>query len=80
MAATLDELTREILSLPADDRFKLAERIWDSIEDAHLRVEPMSDSVRAAAEDALRRDAEMSSGADEGRSLDEVMARIRQIT
>lgn len=79
MAAKLDELTEEIMALPPDDRFKLAERIWDSIEDAFLRVEPMSESVEAATEEALRRDAEMSSGAVEGRTHEEVMARLMKI-
>jgi putative addiction module component (TIGR02574 family) len=78
MNTSLDDLTVAVLSLSIQDRIELSNRIWDSIDDPHLHVEPMSDSVRAAAEIALRRAEEMSSGKCEGQSHEEVMAKIRQ--
>ena len=42
-------------------------------------TEPMSEDVRATAREALRRDAELTSGEVEAVTHEEVMAEVRQI-
>ena len=79
MNVDVEELARQALSLPNDQRYALATRIWESLEDAFAQTEPMSESVRAAAREAMRRDAEMKSGDVAGRTHEEVMARLQQI-
>lgn len=76
---SVEELAKQALLLPAEQRYALATRIWDSLEEEFARTEPMSDDVRAAAAEAMRRDAELTSGAVEGIPHEEVMAEIRRI-
>ena len=79
MSTRVDELSAEIMTLSRGERIEIAERIWDSIEGPRCDAEPMSESVRAAVEEAIRRDADMSSGKDPGVPHEEVMARLRRI-
>jgi putative addiction module component (TIGR02574 family) len=71
-----ERLTREVLALPLAERIDLAEALWQSINDA--RGPGTAEEEREAAEAALRRDAELSSGAVAGRSHQEVMEAARR--
>jgi putative addiction module component (TIGR02574 family) len=79
MTIRAEEIAAQAMTLSVEDRLAVADRIWESIEDPHAQVEPMSDDVLAAAELALRRSEEMSSGAVKGIPHEEVMARLRGI-
>jgi len=62
------QLTNEVMALPLSERVPLAQALWQSIEAG------MADSdEREAVRESIRRDRELSSGAVEGRSHDEVM-------
>ena len=66
-------LTAAAMSLPLAERVSLAQELWQSI-DAAL---PDTDN-EAALREAVRRDAELSSGAVLGREHDEVMRAARR--
>ena len=67
---TMDQLEREVLQLPAEQRAKLAERIISSLdEEAEIEVEWLAE-VR-------RRDAEFDSGEVEGIPLKDALVSIR---
>jgi putative addiction module component (TIGR02574 family) len=79
MTIRAEEIAAQALTLSVEDRMAVADRIWGSIEDPFLQVEPVSDEVLATAELAMRRSEEMSSGVEQGVSHEEVMAHIRRI-
>ncbi len=66
-------LTEEALALPILERVSLAQALWQSI-DAGL---PDTDE-RAAVQEAIRRDAELSSGSVTGTPHDDVMRVARR--
>lgn len=66
------ELTNEAMALPLSARVSLAQELWQSI-DAGLADTKESDAVR----DAIRRDAELTSGTVIGRTHEEVMRAAR---
>lgn len=76
MAATLDELTQQILALPIDERAALAQRLWASLDTADPSSGPDADGE--LLEILKRRHAEMDSGVVVGRSHSEVMAAARE--
>ena len=67
------QLTAEAMALPLAERASLAQALWESIEDGLVETEE-----RAAVADALRRDAELESGAATGSAHEEVMAAARK--
>jgi Putative addiction module component len=66
-------LAEQVLALPLEERIGLAEALWKSI--GHGLA---AGDEREATEQALRRDAEISSGAAVSRSHDEVMKSARR--
>ena len=67
------QLTEEAMALPLEDRVALAQALWQSI------IVGLPDAnERLAAEEAGRRDRELSSGAVAGRSRTDVMQAARR--
>ena len=73
---TPTDLTSLILALPAEQRAALAQAVWESLEDAEIRVS--ADIERDALANAQRRDAELSSGAALGRDHADVLRDARR--
>jgi putative addiction module component (TIGR02574 family) len=72
-----ERLISQALALPLQERVTLAEALWQSIDE-----EPQADSSieeREATTHALRRDAELASGAVVGRTHDQVMDAARRL-
>jgi putative addiction module component (TIGR02574 family) len=70
-----EQITSEAMALPLAERVSLAQALWESINSGL----PATDEGAAVAE-AVRRDEELSSGAVNGRSHDEVMKAARRAT
>jgi hypothetical protein len=70
---TTQQLITEALALPLAQRIELAQTLWESIDCGLPEVAP-----EAAILDAVRRDAELTSGTIVGRTHAEVMAAARQ--
>ena len=70
------QLTKQVMSLPLNERVRLAEALWQSIDDSLGATVP--EEEKAAIKEAMRRDAELSSGAAAGRSHQEVMKSAKQ--
>lgn len=70
---TTQQLTSEALALPIAQRVELAQALWESIESGLPEMAP-----EKAIRDAIRRDAELTSGISIGRTHREVMAAARQ--
>lgn len=70
---TTQQLTADALSLPIAQRVELAQTLWESIECGLQEMAP-----EEALQDAIRRDAELTSGAVIGRTHEEVVAAARQ--
>ena len=71
--STLTDVTKEALSLPAEDRVLLAQRVWESIE--HFAT---PDVETAWMDEADRRWREIEEGKAQCLPADEVMRRARQ--
>jgi putative addiction module component (TIGR02574 family) len=69
------QITAEAMALPLAERVSLARALWESIN-SDL---PDGDG-RAAVDEAMRRDEELSSGKVTGRSHDDVMKAARRAT
>ncbi|MEP6668184.1 MAG: addiction module protein [Chthoniobacter sp.] len=67
------QLTAEAMALPLSERVSLAQALWQSIEAGLADTDE-----RAAGREAVRRDQELSSGAVEGRTHEEVMQAARR--
>lgn len=63
------------MALPLADRVSLAQALWQSINAALPEVDEA-----AAVDDAIRRDNELSSGKDVGRSHEDVIKSARRAT
>lgn len=70
---TTQQLITEALALPLAQRIELAQTLWESIDCGLPEVAP-----EEAILDAVRRDAELTSGTIVGRTHAEVMAAARQ--
>ena len=71
-----DEVLQAALTLPLADRVTLAEALWASIDEGL----PSTDREdRDAIQQALRRDAELTSGQALGRSHEQVMDAARRV-
>ncbi|WP_193214412.1 addiction module protein [Luteolibacter marinus] len=67
------ELVAEAMALPLSERVRIAQDLWESIDEG-LTVGNGEESVR----EAIRRDQELSSGVVAGRSHEEVMQAARR--
>lgn len=72
----LSQLTRQALALPLDDRIQLAQELWASVGPS--AVDSVDKEVTEALDTADRRDAELASGAVQGISHDDAIARARK--
>jgi putative addiction module component (TIGR02574 family) len=75
MSRTLEQIEDEVLRLPEESRARLMERLL-----ASFQVQAGSDEegiARAWAEEAQRRDDEMSSGSEKGVPAEEVFSKLR---
>jgi putative addiction module component (TIGR02574 family) len=75
MSRTLEQIEDEVLRLPEESRARLMERLL-----ASFQAQAGSDEegiARAWAEEALRRDDEMSSGSEKGVPAEEVFSKLR---
>jgi hypothetical protein len=70
---SIQQLSREAMALPLAERATLAQALWASIDEGF----PAPDGRDAIAE-ALRRDAELSSGVVSGRTYAEAMEAARR--
>jgi putative addiction module component (TIGR02574 family) len=66
------ELKEEAMALPLSERISLAQTLWESINAG------LPDDQDAAAQEAIHRDEELSSGAVTGRTHDEVRQAARR--
>lgn len=71
-ATNLDELTSELLTLPGQERARLAQSLWGSLEESDLSAADFGDLA-----DAKRRAVELDTGTVQGRPHAEVMTRVR---
>ena len=70
---TTEQLISDALALPLSERVSLAQALWESIDDGLPHVDES-----AAVAEAVRRDAELSSGKVRGRTHEEVMEAARR--
>jgi hypothetical protein len=70
---TTQQITLEAMELPLSERVSLAQALWASIE-----VGLVDSDERSVVREALQRDQELSSGAVEGHSHEEVMKNARR--
>ncbi|MCZ7645725.1 MAG: addiction module protein [Planctomycetota bacterium] len=70
------QITKQVLALPLRERVRLAEALWQSINESSASSAAQEES--AALEEATRRDAELTSGKAVGRSHREVMKSARR--
>jgi putative addiction module component (TIGR02574 family) len=72
---SIDQIGAEALKLPLWERALLAGSLWESIEDPYELLIGRDDEE--AIELALKRDAELESGAVKALSHEELMSRLR---
>lgn len=72
---SIDQIGSEALKLPLRERVLLAASLWESIEDPYELAIGLEDEE--AIELALKRDAELESGAVKALSHEELMTRLR---
>ncbi len=73
---TVTELTDQILALPPAQRAAVAQKLWESLEEAPESISPEVDAQAVAI--AVARDEELSRDEKMGRSHDAVMENARQ--
>lgn len=71
-----DELVQRLMALPLPDRVRVAQKLWQSIDDG-LPVSA-ADEHKDARQAAVRRDAELTCGTVVGRSHEQVMEAVRR--
>jgi len=69
---SLSQLTQEALSLPPEERARLAQTLFESIQDSPDRY------LIELAEEAIRRDYDLESGKDPGISHEQVILDLRK--
>lgn len=72
---TTEQLAEQLLTLPIADRVVLAQALWESIHQSPELGLPID---AEAIQTALRRDAELESGAVTGRTHEDVMRAARR--
>jgi putative addiction module component (TIGR02574 family) len=75
MSRTLEQIEDEVLRLPEESRARLMERLLASFQEP--AGSDGQDVARAWAEEAQRRDDEMSSGREKGLAAEEVFSKLR---
>ena len=70
------ELVAQILALPASERIRLVEAIWDSIAAAPDAIE----LTQLQKDELDRRLAEFEAYPESGATLEEIIARIRRVS
>jgi putative addiction module component (TIGR02574 family) len=70
---TTQQLIADAMALPLPERVELAQALWESIETGLPDMEE-----RAAVNEAIQRDEELSSGKVTGRTHEEVMQAARR--
>jgi len=73
---SVDQITADALRLPAKDRARLAESLWESLVDP-FEIPAESDDSEALAL-AVKRDAQLDKGEVQPLSHEELMARLRR--
>jgi len=76
MSTDLSEITRDALSLPDDERARLAQLLWDSLTEAGRG--PGADDLAVAVEESGRRDDELTSGEVQPQSHDDAIRAARE--
>ena len=76
MSIDLSEVTRDALTLPDDQRARLAQLLWESLSAAERG--PTSADFTDAVDRAAERDAELTSGGVASQSHDEAMREARE--
>ena len=76
MSPNLTEVAHQALALPVSDRILLAQKLWDSLEEAEESA--ATDDESETLREAGKRDAELSRGSVTGRSHEEVMEAARK--
>jgi hypothetical protein len=72
----IEQLTREVMSLPVAERVGLAQALWQSIDRELAEKNP--DNEAATIKVAAKRDAELTSGKASRRSHEQVMQAARR--
>lgn len=77
-----NDLVQRLIALPLPERVFVAQELWQSIDEGtHIETadgQNEADEQKEAVQTALRRNAELASGAVLGRSHDEVMEAARR--
>jgi putative addiction module component (TIGR02574 family) len=73
---SIEQIAAEALRLPADERARLAESLWESLEGPFKAPGAMDDA--AALDLALDRDQQIEKGKVKAVSHEEMMARLRR--
>ena len=73
---SIDQLTAEALQLPADEREKLAETLWHSLDEDDAQIDRDYDAELSAL--VMERDNEIRSGKEKTISHEEVMRRLKE--
>jgi hypothetical protein len=74
--ADLSQLTQAALGLPLDQRIRLAQELWASLQPEE--ADGVAGEIRDASEEAERRDAELDSGSVTGISHEEAIETARK--
>lgn len=77
-AMTSEQLAEQALALPLPERVALAEALWQSIDKQQPEADLQAEES-AAIREALRRAAELESGAVAGRTHEQVMSAARRV-
>ncbi|HEX5447219.1 MAG TPA: addiction module protein [Pirellulales bacterium] len=70
------DLVQQLMALPLPDRVTVAQALWQSIDEG--LAPDVADDPKETIQTALRRDAELTSGAASGRTHEEVMDAVRR--
>jgi putative addiction module component (TIGR02574 family) len=73
---SIDQIAAEALRLPAKERAKLAESLWESLVDP-FKIPAESDDAEAVAL-AMKRDRQLETGEVKPLSHEELMSRLRR--
>jgi putative addiction module component (TIGR02574 family) len=73
---SVDQIASEALRLPAHERARLAESLWESLGDPSLTTSQLDEAAALAL--AAERDKQIESGEVQPIQHDEMMARLRR--
>lgn len=72
---TTEELTRQVLALPMEQRFEIVEAVWQSVDNRDVADDATEAEIVA---EALRRDAEMDADPSVMRTYEQVREAMRR--